>query len=79
VYYLFLNKKTKIAGENIIFHMPAIKDLVKQVEISRLGFLLGTLMDAGLPITQALDSLAEGSSFIKYQRLYRHMYTVILE
>lgn len=79
IYYLFLNKKTKVMGENIIFHLPAIKDLIRQVEIARLGFLLGTLIEAGLPITQALDSLADGSSFVKYSRLYRHMYEAILE
>jgi len=73
VYFIFFFSKTKIAGQMILFSAPGIKGLMKEVEIARFGYLLGTLLSAGLPVTQALDSLASASEFIKYRRLYEHM------
>ena len=35
--------------------------------------LLGTLLEAGLPITQALDSLAQATEIAQYKKLYLHL------
>jgi len=72
-YIFFFFKKTKIIGQFILFHMPGVKRLMKEVEIARFGYLLGTLLQAGLPITVALDSLASATDFINYRNLYKHI------
>ncbi len=70
VYIVFINKRTKFMGESIIFSIPGIKTLLMEVEVARFGYLLGTLLEAGLPITKAIDSLAGASEVIRYKRFY---------
>lgn len=69
-YIVFFNAKTKFLGEAIIFSIPGIKTLLMEVEVARFGYLLGTLLDAGLPITKAIDSLAGASEVIRYKKFY---------
>lgn len=72
-YFIFVFPKTKEAGEIILFSLPGVKGLMAEVEIARFGYLLGTLLDAGLQVTQAIDSLASASSSIRYKRFYEHL------
>jgi type II secretory pathway component PulF len=73
-YYLFFSfKKTKIIGQFILFHIPGVKQLMKEIEIARFGYLFGTLLQAGIPIILALDSLASATDFISYKKLYYHL------
>lgn len=72
-YFLFFSPKTKAAGQALYFHFPGVKQLVKQIEIARFGYLLGTLLQAGLPVTQALKSLATAAEFARYRKLYEHL------
>lgn len=69
-YVVFFNKKTKFIGEAIIFSIPGIKNLLMEVEVARFGYLLGTLLEAGLPVTRAIDSLAGASDVIRYKNFY---------
>ena len=69
-YIVFFNAKTKFIGEAIIFSIPGIKTLLIEVEVARFGYLLGTLLDAGLPVTKAIDSLAGASEVIRYKKFY---------
>lgn len=62
--------KTKFIGEAIIFSIPGIKTLLQEVEVARFGYLLGTLLEAGLPVTKAIDSLASASEVIRYKKFY---------
>jgi type II secretory pathway component PulF len=43
---------------------------VQEIEISRLGYMLGTLLQAGLPIVEAFESVAQSAGFHRYQRFY---------
>jgi type II secretory pathway component PulF len=72
-YFVFVYKKTKFIGEAIIFSIPGIKTLLSEVEVARFGYLLGTLLDAGLPITKAIDSLANATEVIRYKKFYMHL------
>lgn len=72
-FFTFSFSKTKFIGQNILFVLPGIKGLIKEVEIARFGYLLGTLLEAGLPITQALDSLANATEVAQYRKLYIHL------
>ena len=72
-YIIFYNKKTMYIGEAIIFSIPGIKTLLMEVEVARFGYLLGTLLEAGLPITRAIDSLAGASEVLRYKNFYLHL------
>jgi len=69
-YIVFFNRRTKFMGEAIIFSIPGIKTLLMEVEVARFGYLLGTLLEAGLPVTKAIDSLAGASEVIRYKTFY---------
>lgn len=72
-FFIFVFSKTKFIGQFILFSSPGIKELIKEVEVARFGYLLGTLLEAGLPITHALDSLASATEIIQYRKLYIHL------
>lgn len=53
--------------------MPGIKQLVKEIELTRFGYLLGILLSAGLSITNALDSLISATEIAQYKKFYLHL------
>lgn len=76
-YVIFFNKKTKFIGEAIIFSIPGINTLMMEVEVARFGYLLGTLLEAGLPVTKAIDSLAGATDVIRYKKFYLYLHDSI--
>lgn len=72
-YILFGASKTKSIGRLLLFKLPGIGRLLHEVEISQFGYLLGTLLKAGLPITQAVILLAGASSAPQYQKFYYYL------
>ncbi len=74
VYFVFAYKKTKFIGQAFLLHIPVVKKLMIYVELSRFGFVLGTLLKAGLPITKALESLQNSTSLHRYVRFYQFLY-----
>jgi type II secretory pathway component PulF len=60
--------KVKAASEEILFRLPGIKKLLFETEVSRFGFILGTLLEAGLPVVTALESLSGSMSTARYQK-----------
>lgn len=79
LYFIFINSKTKFIGQFLLFSFSGIRRLIQEVEISRFGYTLGSLLKAGLPITQSLDSLRESSDFYYYKKLYRQLNEKIKE
>jgi len=73
LFFIFSFSKTKFIGQFFLFSTPGIGGLIKEIELARFGYLLGTLLEAGLPITQALDSLASASEVGKYRKLFKHL------
>ncbi len=72
--YLFFGAPgTKRVGKAILFHTPGIGRLIREIEVAQFGYLLGTLMDAGLSVTQALALLEQASTMPQYRKLYRHL------
>lgn len=63
----------RAASEAILFRIPGIKKLLFETEISRFGFVLGTLLNAGLPVVTALQSLAASMSTRRYQKFAADM------
>ncbi|MFT7506866.1 MAG: type IV pilus assembly protein PilC [Acidimicrobiales bacterium] len=73
LYFTFFFEKTKFVGQYFLFSIPGIKRLIQEVEIARFGYILGTLLEAGLPITRALDSLHSAAQFPHYKKFYAHL------
>lgn len=69
-YFVFVFKHTKVIGQKLLFIFPGVKNLIKEVEIARLGYIMGTLLQSGLPIVEALDSLSESTPLYDYRRIY---------
>jgi len=72
-YIVFFFKPTRSAGEWIIFHLPVVNRLIKEIELARFGYIFGTLLQAGLRVNQALSSLSEVSGFRAYRNLYSYL------
>lgn len=77
IYFIFYFRKTKYIGQSMLFWVPGVKRLIQEIELARFGYLLGTLLQAGLQVTQALDSLGKATVFPHYQKLYNHLKTSI--
>lgn len=73
LYFTFYFPKTKFIGQSILFFIPGVKRLIQEIEISRFGYLLGTLLEAGLPITEAINSLSKATQFPHYKRFYENL------
>ncbi len=72
-YFIFFFSKTRSIGQSILLHTPGIGQLIREGEIARFGYLLGTLLQAGLPVTHALSSLSSATQMTTYRRLYEHL------
>ena len=56
-------------AESVLYIIPGVKSLIYQSEISRLGFIMGSLLDAGLPIVDVLDSLRDSFATTRYRKI----------
>ncbi len=74
MYILFGAPKTKHLGNTILFHTPGVSKLLYEVEVARFGYLLGTLLEAGLSVTQALELLEHATTAQRYQKFYHYMH-----
>jgi type II secretory pathway component PulF len=72
-YIIFAAPRTKHIGQRLLFHLPGVGRLIREVEIAKFGYLLGTLLQAGLGVTQALDSLQAATTSPYYKKLYAHL------
>lgn len=72
-YILFGFKSTKGLGQRLLFATPGIGRLMREVEIAQFGYLLGTLLDAGLSITEAIQLLATATTARRYQKFYDYL------
>ena len=70
IYFIFLFPKTKFIGQAILFRLPGSKEMIKEVELARFGYLMGTLFEAGIPIVNSIDSLADVTSFYAHKKFY---------
>lgn len=72
-YVLFVAPRTKSIGQRVLFALPGIGPLLRQVEVAQFGYLLGTLLEAGLPVTQAINLLSGASNNREYQKFYGYL------
>lgn len=73
IYVMFFNKNTNFIGEYILFRMPVIKMLIKNVEIARFGYTLSTLLDSGVNFINSLQSVRDSTSHRAYRIFYEKL------
>ncbi len=73
IYFVFYFSKTKVIGQIILFSAPGVSRLIREVELARFGYLLGTLLKAGLPVVNALNSLESATVSPHYRKLCNHL------
>jgi type IV pilus assembly protein PilC len=73
IYFIFFFRRTKFIGQWILFHISATRRVMQEIELSRLGYNFGLLLEAGLPIVQSLEALIRSTSFYNYKKLYTHL------
>lgn len=69
---LMLHKYTSfnIVTQFLIMKVPGIGTLVRESVLSQFGVTVGGLLQAGVPITDALESLANVTTIAKYKKFY---------
>lgn len=72
-YMLFVHGSSKWLGQSILFSVPGIRDIIQNIELARIGYIVGTLLNAGIPLTDTLLSLEQTTDFAPYRRLYMHL------
>ncbi|MDQ3158920.1 MAG: type II secretion system F family protein [bacterium] len=79
IYLLFVQNKTKVIGQKMLFKIPGSKRIIQESEIARMGFLLGTLLESGMQIVTALEAMADATEAPDYKKMYRQMKERIAE
>ncbi|MFA5974755.1 MAG: type II secretion system F family protein [Elusimicrobiota bacterium] len=57
----YKTEKGRLVIDSLLIRLPVIGDLLKKVAVSKLSRTLGTLIKSGVPILQALDTVAKTS------------------
>lgn len=73
VYLLFIYKKFKWVGQAFLFKVPVLSKLMREVELARFGYLFGGMLEAGLPITQAIAAFCTATPYRKYRKFYSYL------
>lgn len=79
VYVFFIQPGTRRIGQTFLFNIPVIKKIIQQIEIARMGFILGNLLSSGFPVANSLESLKRSTDFYIYKDFYSHLKDQILE
>ncbi len=78
-YFVFSFAPTKFIGQYLVFNLPGIGRLLAEVELARMSYLMSSLLEAGLPVVPALDSIANSSEVPRYRAFYRYLRDQVLE
>ncbi len=69
-FFVFVFNKTKFIGQWILLHTPVVKNIISDIEISRFGFLMGTLLGSGFPIQDAFKLLEQSTDYNLFKKFY---------
>lgn len=70
LYLLFFNKKTKHIGFDMMLHIPGLSKVFRDIEVSRFGFLMSSLLSVGITVPESLNIVADSTIFRKYKKTY---------
>jgi len=79
LYFLFSFPQTKFIGHSILFHLPLSRGLIREAEIARLGYLLGTQLESGITVTESLRIMTGTTTYGNYSHLYKFLNDHITE
>lgn len=60
----------KKLAQSVLLHLPVVRSAITQIELTRFGYIVGTLLNAGLPFPQTLELLSQSTGFYRYQQFY---------
>lgn len=69
----FVIPQTRFLGQFFFLHLPGVGRLLKDSETGRIGYLLGTLLAAGVDIIESIRSVARASSFSSFSKFFGYV------
>lgn len=72
-YIIFVYKKTKVIGQKFLFNFFSTRKLILEAELSRFGYVLGTLLNAGFSIDESLRLMNQASTLPFYGEFYLYL------
>lgn len=79
LFFLFVNPRTNYIGQAILFTVPAVRRLFQELELARFGYILGNLLEAGLPVVDAVNALVDATTLYRYKKFYANLKTRVDE
>lgn len=70
---IFFVPATKKIGQAILFRIPSIRNLFKEVEIARFTYVMYSLSEAGVPLTEAVSSIEQSTNLVVYRKFYNYL------
>jgi type IV pilus assembly protein PilC len=68
----------RVVTQWLAFRIPGIGRLAREATIARFGVILGGLLHAGVPVTEALKSLVEVTPIVSYRNFYARLLEHVL-
>jgi len=78
-YYLFFRKKSRKYGQAILLKIPGVNTLMKETEVSRMAYVMSSLLNKGFQVLEAVNILKSSTSLVKYESFYEYLYNSINE
>ncbi|MFS8130471.1 MAG: type II secretion system F family protein [Candidatus Dojkabacteria bacterium] len=72
-FFIFVFSRTKFIGQWILLHTPVVKSIITEIEVSRFGFLMGTLLGSGFPIQDAFKLLEQSTDYNAFRNFYKYV------
>jgi type IV pilus assembly protein PilC len=79
LYLLFFYRHTRAVGETMLLSFSPTRAIVQDMELARFGYVMGSLLHAGISLPQALLSMQESTTFVLYQKFYAELYRKVTE
>ncbi len=73
VYVFFFNKKCNVVGQFILRKLPVSGNLIKYAVMSRMGYVVGSLLSADISIVETFEALSRVESTHAYSKTYAAM------
>ncbi|MEI7719740.1 MAG: type II secretion system F family protein [bacterium] len=70
IYILFVYKNTRFIGETLLLRLSISHAIVEDIELSRFGYVMGSLLKSGITLPQALVSMRDSTTFTLYKKFY---------